>query len=87
MNANKVLLQSTIAYSESGGQESDKATINGLDVLDSKMEGNLIYYTLPDGHGLSQGDEVEMKIDWERRYRLMRLHFTEELILELVTQN
>ena len=27
-----------------------------------------------------------MEIDWSRRYRLMRLHFAAELILELVTR-
>ncbi len=50
------------------------------------MEGTLIYYTLPEGHGLSVGEEVTMTIDWTRRYRLMRLHFAAELVLEIVTQ-
>lgn len=86
VQGNQVLFDETIAYSFSGGQESDKATVNGLPILDSKMEGNLIYYTLPERHGLSPGDEVEMLIDWQRRYRLMRLHFAAELVLELVTQ-
>lgn len=27
-----------------------------------------------------------MTIDWPRRYKLMRLHFAAELILEIVTQ-
>jgi Ser-tRNA(Ala) deacylase AlaX len=87
VDGNQVLLEETIAYSFSGGQESDKATINGLSVVGSKMEGHLIYYTLPDGHGFSQGDSIEMAIDWPRRYRLMRLHFAAELVLEIVTQN
>lgn len=30
--------------------------------------------------------DVVMTIDWPRRYRLMRLHFAAELILEIVTQ-
>lgn len=87
VDGNQVLLEETIAYSFSGGQESDKATINGLSIVDSKMEGPLIYYTLPDDHGFSQGDAIEMAIDWPRRYRLMRLHFAAELVLEIVTQN
>ena len=83
---NRILLEETIAFSFSGGQESDKATINGLPVISSEKEGNLIYYTLEEGHGLAQGDRVTMDIDWPRRYRLMRLHFAAELILELVTR-
>ena len=86
VNDNRLLLDETIAFSFSGGQESDKAFINGLPIIGSEIEGNLIYYTLEDGHGLCSGNEVEMLIDWPRRYRLMRLHFAAELILELVTR-
>ena len=86
VDGNRVLFDGTIAYSFSGGQESDKAFVNGLPIVDSKMEGNLIHYTLPEGHGLSVGDEVTMVIDFTRRYRLMRLHFAAELVLEIVTQ-
>ena len=47
----------------------------------------MIYYTLPDHHGLSENDDIVMTIDWDRRYKLMRLHFAAELILELVTRD
>jgi len=86
VNDNRILFDETIAFSFSGGQESDRAYINGVNVLNSEIESNLIYYTLPEGHGLSVGDKVTMEIDWPRRYRLMRLHFAAELILELVTR-
>jgi Ser-tRNA(Ala) deacylase AlaX len=83
---NQVLLEDTIAFSFSGGQESDKAAINGFTILDSRIEGHQIIYLLEKGHGLHPGDIVTMKIDWPRRYRLMRLHFAAELILELITR-
>jgi Ser-tRNA(Ala) deacylase AlaX len=86
LSGNRILLEETIAFSFSGGQESDKAWINGLLITHSEIEGNLIYYTLAEDHGLSPGDKVTMEIDWSRRYRLMRLHFAAELILELVTR-
>jgi len=86
VHSNEVLFNETIAYSFAGGQESDKAWINGIPILSSRMEDKLIYYTLPEDHGLSQGDTVTMTIDWPRRNRLMRLHFAAELILEIVTQ-
>lgn len=86
LKGNEVLFEETIAFSFSGGQESDKALVNGLEILDSKIEGNLIYYTLPEHHRLKQGDHVTMEIDWPRRHKLMRLHFAAELILELVTR-
>lgn len=86
IDGNKILCAETIAYSFAGGQESDKAWINGMLILDSKIDGNLIYYTLTDNHGLHVGDEIKMTIDWPRRLRLMRLHFAAELILEIVSQ-
>lgn len=86
VNGNELLFESTIAYSFAGGQESDKSTVNGISILDSRREGNLIYYTLPEGHNLKRGDSALMEIDWPRRSRLMRLHFAAELILEIVTQ-
>ncbi|MCS5708694.1 alanyl-tRNA editing protein [Candidatus Berkiella cookevillensis] len=84
VNFDRILLEETIAFSFSGGQESDEATIHGLPIIDSEKVGNLIYYRLSAAHGLAVGDEVIMEINWERRYRLMRLHFAAELILELV---
>lgn len=86
VNGNEVLFNETIIFSFCGGQESDKATVNDISVLGSRMDGNLIYYTLPEGHGLKPGDKVIQRIDWPRRNRLMRLHFAAELILEIVTQ-
>ena len=86
VNNDEVLFNETIAYSFAGGQESDKATVNNIPVLNSRREENLIFYTLPADHGLKIGDQVQMVIDWPRRHRLMRLHFAAEIILEIVYQ-
>lgn len=86
VEGDRILFEETIAFSFAGGQESDKAFINDLPILNSEKVGNLIYYTLPEKHSLAVGDTVQMKIDWARRYKLMRLHFAAELILELVTR-
>ncbi len=81
---NSMTLRETIFYAFSGGQESDTGTIGGYPVLDARKSGLDILYVLPQGHKLKPGDNVQIKIDWDRRYRLMRLHFAAELILELV---
>ncbi|MEI6724287.1 MAG: alanyl-tRNA editing protein, partial [Betaproteobacteria bacterium] len=79
-----IVLDQTVFYAMSGGQESDHGTIGGYAVLKAEKRGEDIVYTLPDDHGLAQGDAVHVEIDWPRRYRLMRLHFAAELVLELV---
>ena len=77
----------TIFYAQSGGQESDKGTIGGHPVLEARRDGREIVYRLPEDHGLRPGDPVVIEIDWERRYRLMRLHFAAEIVLELVNRH
>lgn len=79
-----IVLDQTVFYAQSGGQESDQGMIGGYTVLKAKKRGDDIVYTLPHDHGLSEGDVVHVEIDWPRRYRLMRLHFAAELVLELV---
>jgi Ser-tRNA(Ala) deacylase AlaX len=79
----EIKLDSTIFFAFSGGQESDQGTIESAPVLSARKEGLEIIYTLASDHGLSIGQEVRVEIDWTRRYRLMRLHFAAELVLEL----
>lgn len=83
VNSNKITVNETIFYAFSGGQESDYGTIGNHKVLDAKKEGNEIIYTLEEGHGLQIGEHVKIIIDWPRRYKLMRLHFAAEVVLEL----
>jgi len=82
-----VTLDRTIAFAFSGGQQSDSGTIGGYEIVEAKKAGKEIFYTIQQSHNLKLNDQVIVKIDWERRYRLMRLHFAAELVLELVYQN
>jgi Ser-tRNA(Ala) deacylase AlaX len=82
-----VTLRDTIAYAFSGGQQSDDGTINDFKICKATKQGLEIIYTLENGHTLREGDEVVLHIDWEKRYKIMKLHFAAEIILELVNQN
>lgn len=79
----EVTVAATIFYALAGGQESDEGMFNHLPVQQARKDGLEIYYTLPVDHALTVGTPLTMTIDWERRYRLMRLHFAAELVLEL----
>lgn len=84
IDGDTVSVAETVFYAESGGQESDHGTIGGHTVLAAQKDGTEIRYTLPAGHNMTVGQPVEIEIDWYRRYRLMRLHFAAEIVLELV---
>ena len=83
VDGGEIELGSTIYFAFSGGQEGDQGTIGGIPVFSARKEGLHIKYTLPADHGLQVDQSVEVNIDWIRRYRLMRLHFAAELVLEL----
>lgn len=87
VNENLITLEKTIAYAFSGGQVSDSATINEYKVLEAKKLGKEILYTIDSTHNFKVNDEVIIKIDWDKRYKIMKLHFAAEIILELVYQN
>jgi Ser-tRNA(Ala) deacylase AlaX len=81
-----ITVEETIFYAFAGGQESDAGMIGATRVLQARKEGKEIFYTLENVHNLIVGDPVLIQIDWKRRYRLMRLHFAAEIVLELVYQ-
>jgi Ser-tRNA(Ala) deacylase AlaX len=83
---NDIIVDQTIVYAQSGGQESDHGFMNNYRIQEARKEGKEIIYTLEEGHGLRVDNRVKMVIDWERRYQLMRLHFAAEVILELTYQ-
>ncbi|MDN3956388.1 alanyl-tRNA editing protein [Sporolactobacillus laevolacticus] len=82
-----ITVDQTIAYAFNGGQQSDSGTIGGYEIIEARKDGKEIYYELEPNHSLESGDDVTIKIDWEKRYKLMRLHFAAELVLENVYQN
>ncbi|MCP3976997.1 MAG: alanyl-tRNA editing protein [bacterium] len=80
-----VTLAETIFFAFSGGQESDRGSIGGHEVVEARWEGGDLVYSLVPDHGLAPGDAVAIEIDAERRSRLARLHMATEIVLELFT--
>jgi Ser-tRNA(Ala) deacylase AlaX len=83
---NDITVEETIFYPFAGAQEADHGTIENHRVLKARKDGKEIVYALENGHGLKPGDQVRIIVDWDRRYKLMRLHFATEIILELIYQ-
>ena len=73
-NGVEVVLDQTCFFASSGGQPSDTGTISDHRVVDVRKEENDIVHVLEERLSFSAGDLVRGVIDWERRYRIMRLH-------------
>lgn len=83
-----VVLDRTLLYPEGGGQPADHGTLvtpagQRLDVVDVTRSGPAVVHRLArsrSGAVLRIGEEVTGEIDWERRYRHMRLHTLQHLL-------
>lgn len=90
---NGVLLTSTIFYPLGGGQPGDSGsvTINGRDyaVVDTRYADdrhNIVHFLEEDDlSSIQVGDAVDMRLDWERRHRLMRMHTSMHLVCSLIS--
>lgn len=72
-----VVLDETAFYPNSGGQPNDTGTISCGDdeykVVFAGKFGEEISHEV-DRPGLKEGDKVHCRIDWDKRYTLMRMH-------------
>jgi len=78
VNGNEVILDKTAFYPGGGGLENDVGKLiknNGetLNVKEVKRQGDEIVHIIEGGE-LREGDNVKGVIDWDRRYKMMRLH-------------
>ena len=87
----EVMLDETAFYPTSGGQPNDTGAIIGPDgsiyaVTDVKKSGGNIVHAV-DEQGLAEGDHVRCKINWERRYRLMKMHTAAHVLSAVVAKD
>ena len=86
-----ICLDRTVFFPEGGGQLGDIGVIlrtGGVSVriIDTlSTEENSLVHVVEDGADLPQvGENVTARIDWERRYRLMRMHSALHMLCSVV---
>lgn len=72
-----LVLDQSCFYPESGGQPSDKGTINGINVISVLEEGERIIHLLEED--VSE-EEIKGKIDWPTRFDYMQQHSGQHLL-------
>ena len=80
IEGNFVILDKTPFYPESGGQECDTGTINGIRVKDVQYIGSVVVHELEAKPPFKEGAKAECKVDIERRMRLTAHHSATHLI-------
>jgi misacylated tRNA(Ala) deacylase len=85
-----IILDRTVFYARSGGQPGDTGILRWAEgetrIADTvKGEGEAIRHVLLEPAPLPpEGSVVEATLDWERRYRLMRMHTSMHLLCSLL---
>jgi misacylated tRNA(Ala) deacylase len=85
-----VALDRTVFYAQGGGQPGDNGVLRLPDGRSLAVTGTrrgdagAILHLADVAEGLEPGTEVEAAIDWERRYRLMRMHSCLHLLCRAV---
>ncbi|MHA1416410.1 MAG: alanine--tRNA ligase-related protein, partial [Candidatus Heimdallarchaeaceae archaeon] len=90
---NNVALKQTIFYPGGGGQPCDEGILefrNGesseeFRIISTYKEDGKIWHKLGHkGNSLSPGQQVLLKLDWEKRYSLMRAHTAQHLFSHFI---
>ncbi|MEM9777975.1 MAG: alanine--tRNA ligase-related protein, partial [Chloroflexota bacterium] len=92
---NVIRLNKTVFYGEAGGQIGDIGRINNLPITDAQHSvGRMllrpdapmiqvrtkINHIAENAPAFAVGDSVKVEIDWERRYKIMRMHSAGHLV-------
>lgn len=83
----RLMLDQTCFFPRGGGQVGDTGEIGGLRVLDTvKDESDGAIHILEKPDAFREGDPIHGRMDWERRYRIMRLHSAAHLVYYLMKE-
>jgi len=87
VESNRVVLDQTCFYPRGGGQAADIGEIEGLRVVDvEKDDASDIIHVFEGDVPIKTGDVVHGRIDWTRRYRIMRLHSAAHIVYYVMPQ-
>jgi len=89
IDSNKIILDRTFFYAKSGGQPGDvgKITLNGkeINVIDTIYDHNKnIIHVCDNSFDLKVNEKIIGKINWDIRYKHMRMHSALHLLCSLI---
>ena len=89
INDNKIILDKTALYAKSGGQPGDTGSLifndKKIDIIDTfyDQEKNIIH-VCDNANKLEKNLSIKVKINWNRRYKFMRMHSALHLLCALI---
>ena len=83
---NIVVLDQTCFFPQGGGQVGDTGEISGIRVVDTRRNDGEVFHILEYDSPFYVGQIVHGRLDWERRYRIMRLHSAAHLVFYAMSE-
>jgi misacylated tRNA(Ala) deacylase len=83
-NGNRLVLDQTAFNPRGGGLVSDTGTLGGSKVSEVVKEGEEIFHILESTTGLKQGEKIHGALDWDRRFRIMKMHTSAHILSSVV---
>ncbi len=91
VDGERIVLDQTAFNPRSGGLDHDTGVLlkdgneyRVVKVLFDKETGNVIHFLEVSNHDLREGDKVKGIIDWDRRYRIMRMHTAAHILAAIM---
>jgi len=86
VDGTRVVLDQTAFNPRGGGLVSDVGTLEGLKVSEVVKEGEGIFHVLESPPGFGPGASVHGVLDWDRRFRIMRMHTSAHILSSVVNR-
>lgn len=86
VEGNRVVLDQTAFYPRGGGLVSDTGKLGGANVTEVVKDGGEVIHIVDDPSVFRVGESVHGTIDWERRYKVMRMHTTAHILCAIVNR-
>jgi len=83
-DGDRVVLDQTAFNPRGGGLVSDLGTIGGMSLAEAVKEGEEIVHVLESPAAVKPAETVHCVLDWNRRYRIMRMHTAAHILSAVV---
>jgi len=86
VEGSRVVLDQTAFNPRGGGLVSDTGSLGGRRVAEVLKEGDEILHLLETPPGFGAGEAVHGVLDWDRRFRIMRMHTSAHILSAVVNR-
>jgi misacylated tRNA(Ala) deacylase len=84
VDGNRIVLDQTAFNPRGGGLVSDLGTLGGSKLVEAVKEDEEVFHVVVDPTPFREGAAVEGVLDWDRRYKIMRMHTTAHILSSIV---